>query len=181
MTTKDKVFIKTPVGVMLWPWLQKPDTQYKKEGEYHLKIRFDKSSAALNEVLDKMQAVLDAFHKEESAKSKKPIAKGDIPVIVEGNATILKASMIATGTNRTTGEEFTQKPALFDRFGNPWDETVRITNGSSGLFEAEVYPYVVKGTVGVKLRLKRVQLATLAEGSGTSPAIEPIEDEAGDF
>ena len=68
-----KPTITTPVGVALYPWLSKPDTEYNKYGEYKVNLVLSKKEA--QPIIDTINEVFSENLKDELKKQKKKTIK----------------------------------------------------------------------------------------------------------
>jgi hypothetical protein len=173
-------------GAAIYPHLNRPDTKFKEEGEYHTKLRIDAEPAG------KLLTLLKRLQEEHAAKVQKDEMKGkkpklaDLPVQPEtdddGNETgsfIVKASMKASGKSRKTGSTFERKLPIFDAKGNP--ANVKIGGGSELIISATPGPWfsAKDKEVGVKLYLEGVQVLVLREGGGPSASKFGFEAQEG--
>lgn len=198
----------SPRGVARYPWLNKPDTKYNPEGEYKVTLQFadaelDKpithkkfpeyDGKTLRQILDEAAeaAYQEARSKAKNAADKKKIQKADPyqPVCdEEGNETgdvTLHFKMRAKVTTKKTREVFEQKPFMVDAKRNP--TTAVVFGGSELKISFEVIPYFVASskTAGVTLRMKNVQVLSLAErqsgGADEFDEEEGYEGDTGEF
>lgn len=190
-----KKLLTSPKGTAVYPHLNKPDVKYKPEGEYHIRLAVpvsDPKAVALMKLIDDGIAVSVATaRKENPAKAKKINACSDKSYSMEkddddnetGNV-LFSFKMKASGKSRKTGEEFTQRPALFDATGNPLSQDTKVGGGSVVRVSFELLEFFqnTKIGAGVTLRLKGVQVIKLVEwGSGDAAyhgfEAEEAEDE----
>ena len=68
-----KATITTPQGVALYPWLNKPDTEYNKDGEYKVNLVLAKEKA--QPIIDTINEVFSENLKDEMKKQKKKTLK----------------------------------------------------------------------------------------------------------
>lgn len=169
MTTKQqKNFALTPVGVADYPYLNTPDTKYKAEGEYKVKLKLDKTPEAddlykLLEVHGRRAYDL-AMSKAHNA-GKRPPKRAELPIYDNGTHYIVTAKLKASGVNKATGQVFHQAPRLFDDQNKPWDKSVLVTHGSKVRVCVEIVPYDSPTTgAGITLRLKDAQVLELGSG-----------------
>lgn len=120
----------TPKGVAIWPKLNEPDTKYKAEGVYEVKLAFDANDPALEPIRKKIDETIEAAYQEQVDKlteqGKKgliaKLKKADSPIKVEedeetGEETgrvILKFKMQASGISKKTGKPWKRKPDIFN-------------------------------------------------------------------
>jgi|TARA_R110002020_G_scaffold197481_7_gene398571 hypothetical protein len=162
MAKNRNVRFTTDVGTAQWPHLNTPDTQFNKDGVFHVSLRLTKEQA--EPLTNKMSEVLEEFSKTDRAKSKKtaPFPVKDVEDD-DGNPTgevQIKFKLNAVGINGA--DRWEQRPVLFDAGGKPMSEN--IGGGSRIKVGAEIVPYstAMAGT-GVTLRLKAVQVIELIE------------------
>lgn len=196
----------TAVGVAIWPKLVTPD-EFKGSITYKTELSLPADAElfdAKGKSLGSMQLFLDetnseVFARHAAANKGKKDKKGKAIVIVEADAPyridpdtgafVPKFKLNASGTNRD-GEAFTQKPALFDAKGKPFEGN-DLWGGTKMKVSFEVVPYLMDSTrsAGISLRLKAVQIIELKAGGGAASADNygfgeeegyEQEDEAGD-
>lgn len=189
------VQITSPRGRAVYPKLQKPDTKYKVEGEFSIKLAVPEEQAA--PFIQKLTEIHKEAYKAECARQKKPKLKmGEMPwkdeEDGEGNPTgcvIFKASQLAKITSKKTGETFDKRIVLFDGANNPFPKDRIIGSGSEVKLCADVKPYFTPTAgFGIKLRLKAVQVLKLVEfvpgsnpeGYGFGADGEPADSGAAD-
>tara|TARA_B110000977_G_scaffold25830_1_gene31934 strand:+ start:10412 stop:11005 length:594 start_codon:yes stop_codon:yes gene_type:complete len=159
----------TPVGEAIYPHLQKPDTKFNSNGEYKVTLKVKKSDAS--EMLEIFkQAEKDSLTKAIFENKGKQLKQAPSPYTEEGDFVMFKFKMTATGVNRKTKENFTQRPAIFDAKKNIIPVTQSIWGGSEMKIAYELIPYYMASRgAGISVRLKQVQIVKLVEG-GTAPA-----------
>ena len=85
--------------------------------------------------------------------------------------------MKATGVNRKTKENFSQKPVVLDSQKNPMPSTVSIWGGSKGKIAYQMRTYYVPALgAGVTMQLKAVQVIELVEGGSKQLDLFDKED-----
>jgi hypothetical protein len=171
----------TPRGVAIFPKLHAPDTKWKKEGEYTVKLRLDPEAPGVGEFRAQLEAELAKFVEEKSrelppAKRKtlkqRPVFQTELND--EGEETgfvIIKASMRASGVSKKDGLPWTRKPSIFDAKGNKLSNVPRIGGGSELKLAGEIGTYYnpKDNEAGVTLYLSAAQVLVLREfGSGSS-------------
>jgi len=79
---RDTIRFITPRGIAIYPKLHKPDTKFKPQGEYSVKLRLaadaapyyiGKEEASIGDLKEKLGELLDRFFEETKAR----LAKGD--------------------------------------------------------------------------------------------------------
>src|SRR3989344_6237453 len=165
----------TPRGVFHYPWLNKADTKFDKEGVYTTGLILDAGPAA--KLASQIDAAIDAkfdeqkaalIKKGDGAKAKKLSKRQPYADVCdsEGEPTgkvKFNFKVKAVGQN-DKGETWSNKPALFDSAGKPID--VAVYGGSEGKGAFQIVPYYSAKDVevGVTLRLKAAQIIKLVSG-----------------
>lgn len=185
MTTPTKrprlATITTPVGIAIWPKLNAPDTKYKLEGEFGVKLKLTQEEAA---PLIEMISAANAAKFEEVKKEllagdgkSKAAAKAlkysdDLPykadIDDEGDETDfvvfnfkMKHKIIREGK-----PDMLLYPDIFDSQGKAIKRAPPIWGGSQLRVSAQINPwYTAKFGVGVQLRLQAVQIIELSNGT----------------
>lgn len=177
MAKKDR--ITTPVGVAVYPHLNRPDTKFNSDGEYKVKLRLSAEEA--EEIVNKIdEAVEKSLEKAKKDNPKKKNIKqsGFIPYETDEETGDVELSfkLNAVGKNSKTGETWKNSPKLFDAKGKP--TKVKVGGGSRIRISAELNPYYTPTIgAGVSLRLKAVQIEELMQGDdATSYGFDEIED-----
>ena len=181
---KRNVKLTTPSGTAAWPHVNTPDTKFDKDGVYSINLRLPKDDA--KDTITTIQSVLkDSVKSAEKENKGKKVKVAPLPIKdvedEQGNPTgdvEIKFKLRAVGKNG--GEQWEQRPALFDASGKPMSETVG--SGSTVKVGCEVVPYyTAMAGAGVTLRLKAVQVLELVEysGGGDFDSWEFSKDESG--
>jgi hypothetical protein len=187
----------SPAGTMVYPWLNKPDTKFKEEGEYRVKLRLNAEDGQA--LVDKLQPLYDeAIAAAEARFVANPKNKGkkvkldpqDFYSMVrddDGDETgefEFNFKRTASGISKKTGNPWTITPDLFDAKGNKLASDARIFGGSVGKVAFEVIPYDTPKAQGIKLNLNAVQVTKLVSGErdATSHGFgnEAPDDDEGD-
>jgi len=171
----------SPRGVFNFPWLNKPDTKFNKEGVYTTGLLVNAGAAApfIAKIDAAIQAKLDSQVAEMVAKGGKAIADSKKVTThapyqpeydKEGNETgriKFTAKVNAEGSN-DKGDVWSNKPAIFDAAGTP--TTVAIFGGSEGKVSVQLVPYysAKDNQVGITLRLKAAQVLKLVSRNSDS-------------
>lgn len=188
----------TPAGVAVYPHLHAPDTKYNAEGEYKTNLRMPVAEAqALMDILEeaakaeydsqlaRMKAV--AEDTGESAKKrtgarkafkelsgKEPFVPFELCEDEAGELTgdvEFRFKLRASGTVKSTGKTFTQKPYLYDSAGVLLKQSPKVFSGSVLKVAFTVNPfYTAQAGAGVSLRMKAVQIKELVDSSGPEAA-----------
>lgn len=145
-----KKFIATTTGIAMYPHLDKPDS-FKGQDKYKIQVALDKTDGAAfkTKLLDLM--------KDEKFETKKP--KVPFKDAEEGEGIIISFA-----------SKF--KPALFDSKNKQLSSSIRVGGGSKVRVLGELYNY----GDGMSLRLKQVQVVSLAEGGSSSSAFDALEE-----
>lgn len=162
MATKSKYPV-TPKGELLWAHLTTPDTTFKAEGQYHVKLILRGEQAdELKSSIDQAHAAWKSSNSGKSFKEYMPYQPNkDKDGVEDGMQFHFK--MKASGTNSKTGEKYTQKPIIVGPDKRPVPSTVKIGNGSVAKIAYELAPYAQMSSLGVQLRLRGVQVLKLIE------------------
>jgi hypothetical protein len=135
----------TKFGEAEYPHLSNPDTYFKPEGEYHVKLKVKKEDAQ-----EDIKAIREVISKEIAEEHKrKPnntseIKRAPLPYKEEGDNVVFHFKMKAKGINSKTKEPFTQEPKLVDL------------------------------GVGCTLRLKSAQISKLVEGQSNTTGFDKV-------
>jgi hypothetical protein len=163
----------------VFPRLNEPDTKYKKEGEYSVKLRFAADEFPA-ELLEKLEALRDeqqaATIKELTAKKQgakvKSLSVRDILTAEKDRETgeetgnfIINVKMKASGKTKA-GKAWTRKPDLFDAKGNKLVNAPSIWGGSILKVAGEALAYYTPkdNEVGVAFYLNAVKIIKLVSG-----------------
>lgn len=165
-------------GTFMYPHLTEPDTKYKKEGEYNLKLRLSASdSAALkamvkDEYISAIKSATERFNAMPVSKRKgRDLKRAQLGTKVyddNGNETgevDFTFKMIASGVKN--GKTWNRKPAIFDAKCKPVGDNVQIWGGTTGKVNFIVMPYYQEASceAGIALKLEAVQIIKLNSGS----------------
>lgn len=170
--------VVTPKGTAIFPRLNSPDTKFKAEGVYEVKLAFDPDTPGLDELRRRARAIVDAEYQrvvEKLTSDGKPglakkITKSD-PFKAEedpqtGEATgrvFIKARMNASGISKKTGKPWTRRPDIFDARGNRLARPPLIGGGTELKLAVELAPYYAAAdkVVGCSFRLEAAQIIRL--------------------
>lgn len=200
-TTKRRPIHITPAGTALYPKLGEPDTKFKAEGTYSVKLRLAGNDA------DELIAICDAATEEAFAaaiseakneRDKKKVKKADPSYTAEededGNETgamLFNFKMTATGVSKKTGKDWTRVCPVFDAKRKPIDpKKIKIGSGSIVKVAYDAMPFYTAALgAGCSLRLEAVQILELHEwgnkdaasfGFGEEEGYDTVEMSAGD-
>lgn len=183
MAKKKIPIYKSPVGIASYAYLTKPDTQFKKSGEYKTTLTFDEVgqeefiemlTTAAQEKFDETIKTLKEGKKVKQAKALKLHVPIDDVYDDEGNETgekkmTFKMSRVVTPKE---GDAFTQEPDLFDSKGGKLPKSIKIGSGSKIQVAFQIVPFYnpASDSAGVTCRLKAVLIKELVEYSGGASA-----------
>lgn len=162
-------------GIARYPWLNKPDTKFKAEGQFKVDLEIDAETAEpLLSMFEDIRAAEIAAAKVK-LKGKKP-KEADLPLVPkldeDGNETgtyLLKAKMTASGVSKRTGKPWSRVVPIFDAKGKPANP--QIYGGSELILSIEPKGWAnPKGECSVTCYLEGVQVIKLSQGSGGASA-----------
>lgn len=161
----------SPKGSAVWPRLTQPDTKFKKEGEYSIKLKLH--AAENEEFFDMLQKAYDDNYAQACRTEKKSkLKKADVPwkeEEVDGESTgfnLINFKMTASGVTQE-GRAWSQRPSLFDAHGKSLmaqADTIKIGGGS-----IVKVSFFIKGFytgalgAGLSVKLLAVQIIKLVE------------------
>lgn len=198
-TDKKPSFTKlmTEPGTFVYPKLNAPDTKFKAEGEYAVKLRLSvEHSAAL---IEKIEAELAAFWPIAQAEAKKKLAdaktgpekakakkaleemkeadKSYKPAYDdEGNETgeyefnFKMPAQFTAKKGANAGKVVKMRPDIFDASGTLLKNPPEIWGGTIGCIAGEMRPFSMPIGVGISLRLRAAQIIELRQGGGDRSA-----------
>jgi hypothetical protein len=192
--------IITPRGTVAWAQLNEPDFEYKKEGEFHVRIRPDTSDPAYDKLVAKATEVRDEFYDETVAKlttekkgallkklNKVEVVKPEIDRETgeETGEMLLRAGMkhnIEIKHGPKAGKTFTKVPDFFNAQGVRLKRPPKIGSGSELKLSVRLVPYLAPndGSVGISYQLEGVQLLKLVTGGQRSASEHGFGAEEGD-
>ncbi|MCQ4158784.1 hypothetical protein NON00_02430 [Roseomonas sp. GC11] len=163
------------VGTGVWPKVNKPDTKFKAEGEYTVKLRLSDEDVAdirrqIEDALPEAKAAAQEVVAEALKKKKRMTvaAEPTLPITPEvdeeGNDTgtvLVKFGTKASWKDRKTGEIKYRVLPLFNAKGRP--TKAEVWSGSKLKVAYTLNPWAnPKAEYGVSLRLEAVQIIELA-------------------
>ena len=173
----------TPKGEFRWAHITVPDTTFKAEGQYHVKVLLSGSDA------EDMQKIVDDAHGEWKKRGQQKSAKKTWQEYLPYKASLDEEGMEegiefhfklkASGTNSKTGQTFTQRPVVVDPNREPLPSSLKVGNGTIGRVAYEIAPYEHGTSLGVQLRLRMVQVLKLIEYVANGNAGDVFEVEEG--
>lgn len=185
----------TPRGIAVYPKLTTPDTKFKAQGEYSVKLRLE-ADAFDDALLEKLAAIRDGFveetkqaliDKKQGAKAKSLKVRDILAEETDketGEPTgklLFKAKMVASGVSKKDGRLWTRKPTIFDSKGKKLDPLPQIWGGSELKIAVEAVPYYTPkdNEVGLAFYLSAVQVLKLVAGGGESASDFGFGEEEG--
>lgn len=201
MAFKKYPVLLTPRGTGVFPALTVPDTKFKPEGEYAVKLSLDPNedvvATMVTELEKRRDELFEAFKAEELEKAgdkrklkAKELEKWDVaPVFTEeldkdGEETgriLINFKMKASGITKG-GKKWSQKPTIFDAKGKKMDNPPDIYGGSTlrVSFETIGGPVQSAKTFYLSNRLLAVKLlALVARGGYSADSLGMGEEEDG--
>jgi hypothetical protein len=185
---RDVVKFMTPAVAAIYPRLNEPDTKYKKEGEYSVKLPFADGQfpadlmSSLEEMLErkKDETLASLKEKKQGAKIKSLktrsilTAETDKETGEETGRFTINAKMRASGISKKTGKAWTRSPKIFDAKGTDLKSPPSIWGGSVLKVAGEAMAYYTPkdNEIGVAFYLEAVQIIKLVSGKAR---------EAGDY
>ena len=173
------LILTSPKGKAIFPHLTEPDTKYKTEGEYHVKLECSKeeSTSLIKKIGDVIsEQVVEAGKKQPNQTT--PFKRAPLPYDVQDDKVIFNFKMKASGTRKADGKHFTQKPVLLKADQTPLEEGTQIWGDSILRIVAEPKGYNMPIGIGCTLRLNPVQGIELVTGQSSNTLgdleIEPI-------
>lgn len=190
------VKIMTPRGRAVFPKLDKPDTKWKAEGQYTVKLVL--SADGFDQYKDAIASMLNEYESDTrerlasgdgKAKAKaKSISRREeyftAEVDDEGEETgniVANFKMTASGVSKKDGKPWSRKPSVFDAKGKKLDPCPPVWGGSILKVAADAVPYYnpKDNEVGITLRLNAVQIIDLKTGSNRDAADFGFGEEEG--
>lgn len=187
---KARVLVTTPAAEAIWPKLHEPDTKWKAEGEYSVKMAFDPADEKVKPFLAHIEALVDesfAKAQDENPKFKKVMTRvsptkpelddnGD-----ETGRVALSFKKAAKVTSKKNGKTYEFRPMLYDATLAPLPSGVKVGGGSVIRVSFEPYAYfsAKDKEAGISLRLEAVQVLELRSYERKSGASFGFGREAG--
>jgi len=186
-------------GTFVYPRLNTPDTKFKAEGEYQVRVRvsaeeaqpvIEKVDALATEAFENARAEIEDEIKVATA-AKKPVGKLKEKLAKlkytdkcykqalddDGNETgevEFNFKMTASGVSKKNGKPWSRAPQVFDAKGKELKGKAipSIWGGTVGRVDGFYNPFCTAVGAGVSLRLEAVQIITLQSGSGSASAAQ---------
>lgn len=198
MTKPKKIELITPKGTAIgYVTLNNPDTKYKPEGQFSVKLAFDDpESPEVKAFVAKIEAARDELfnntverlRSEGKGAAAKQLKQGDIlraeldsETGEETGRYYVVAKMKATG-ERKDGTKWSQKPTYANRLGQELKNPPMISGGSVLKLGVALNPFIMEASkeVAVSLRLQAVQIISLVSRGKRSPSDFGFGEEEGD-
>ncbi len=169
----------TPAGIAVYPWLNKPDTQFDADGVYKVDLKMPvEDGQELIAMIDK--AIKEQFQAKlkeiTKPKDKKALCTKHKPYEMveddDGNETgevLFKFRMNAVVRPKDK-EPWEQRPKVFDASRKELKPSPRIFGGSTLKVAFQINPYYAANdkSASVSLRLVAVQIIELVEGGASA-------------
>lgn len=186
----------TPKGVVAWASLDKPDFEYKDEGEFHVRLRFDPETPGLDELRAKAEELLDEAFEAKSAEltreKKGALLKKlhKVDVIKEEldretgeptGALIIRAGMKHRITPKNS-EPFEKTPDVFDAKRKRLRKVPKVGPGSELKLSVRLMEYFIskEGEMGIRFELEGAQILKLVQSGSRDAASYGFDEEEGD-
>jgi hypothetical protein len=179
--------LTTPRGKSIFPHLTEADTMFHPEGLFHVKLECDKAEGqpiilAISDIIS--QQVVEAGKKQPNNTSgfkRAPLPYEILNDNSENEKVVFNFKLKASGTRKSDGKTFTQKPLIVNALKQPLEEGTQIWGDSILKITFEPYGWNMPIGIGCTLRLKEVQVLELVTGktkntlSGfdVEPVVEP--------
>lgn len=168
----------SPKGSFSWPKLTVPDTKFKPEGEYSVKLILESDSPECKRLIKQIDAAAAESLAEKKSEAKnaaeakkwetKSVPYAEVLDEETGDPTgqtEFNFKMTASGTSKKTGKDWKRQPALFDAKGKPLTgKNLKIGGGTIGKVSYELMKWgTLQLGASVKLALEGVQIIDLKE------------------
>lgn len=180
-----------PRGVAVWPRLNTPDTKYKAEGEFSVKLAYDANDPDAQALIQKLEKKRDeefAKFLSENPKKKKiakvaPVARPELDDEGEETGRILLVFKMRHRVKaKATGKTYTLTPTIMNAKRVILERPPQIGGGSEMKISFEVSPAFVESSkeFHLSLRLVAVQLLKLVSFNGAARSRDDFDDEDGE-
>ena len=173
----------TPKGQFHWAHVGTPDTTFKAEGQFHVKLQLSGEEAeTMRGAVDKAHADWKSeVNKTKGQKSYQEFMPYKVVLGEDGMESGIQFhfKMKASGVNSRTGQAFTQRPMVVGPDKTPLPTNIKIANGSEGKVAYEMAPYQHGASLGIQLRMRGVQVLNLIEWNGGNSEDEMFAVEDG--
>ena len=186
----------SPKGTFKFPKLTVPDTKFKPEGEYSVKLVVSSDAPGVAKLISECdrQAAASLAEAKQNARNAAEAKKWETKYLPyaevlddeTGEPTgdvEFKFTMKASGVAKKTGKPWSRKPALFDAKGKLITGEPTIGGGSTGKVSYQFIPYAPTTTVGasVKLALEAAQIIELREYTAQDASAFGFQEEEGGY
>jgi len=154
MAQAKKQTFQTAKGVSMYPWLNKPDTQFDAAGQYKTNLRMSKDDA--KSLVDTLKQTAKEAFGDKADKARMPFKTDD----ETGDIIFTAKSKYSPKFCDTTG-------ALIANQNVP-----QVYGGSVLKLSGNIAPYTAGGNNGISLQLAGVQILELADAVSVSFAAE---------
>ena len=161
------LILTSPKGKAIFPHLTEPDTKYKAEGEYHVKLECNKSEGQ-NIIALIGSEIAKKVKEQHDQDPKKPITKAPLPYVEVNDKVVFNFKMKASGIRKSDGKHFTQKPVLVNADLSPVEPDMQIWGDSILKITFEPYAWNMPIGIGCTLRIKAVQVLELVTGKSSN-------------
>jgi len=161
------LILTSPKGKAIFPHLTEPDTKYKAEGEYHVKLECNKSEGQ-NIIALIGSEIAKKVKEQHDLDPKKPITKAPLPYVEVNDKVVFNFKMKASGIRKSDGKHFTQKPVLVNADLSPVEPDMQIWGDSILKITFEPYAWNMPIGIGCTLRIKAVQVLELVTGKSSN-------------
>ena len=161
------LILTSPKGKAIFPHLTEPDTKYKPEGEYHVKLECNKSEGQ-NIIALIGSEIAKKVKEQHDQDPKKVITKAPLPYLEENDKVIFNFKLKASGIRKSDQKHFTQKPDLVNADLSPLGPDVQIWGDSILRVTFEPYAWNMPIGIGCTLRIKAVQILELVTGKSSN-------------
>ena len=161
------LILTSPKGKAIFPHLTEPDTKYKAEGEYHVKLECNKSEGQ-NIIALIGSEIAKKVKEQHDLDPKKPITKAPLPYVEVNDKVVFNFKMKASGIRKSDGKHFTQKPVLVNADLSPVEPDMQICGDSILKITFEPYAWNMPIGIGCTLRIKAVQVLELVTGKSSN-------------
>lgn len=175
---------QTPLGVLNYPWINKPDTRYNPTGTFQTKISVPLEQA--QDLIAQLERVRDAeFAKLDPQKSatysKKDVYEVEFSqpaadatdeekeaFVPEPTGNVVFKAKLNAVVQPKEGDAFNQSVIIID--GDEVPVTLPVWSGTKGMIRGQVVPWsnAAQKQTGVTLRMKAVKVLELVTGEGSS-------------
>jgi len=183
MAKQQKKTMTTPKAPCKWPWLSRPNTKFKEEGEYSVTLLFkedDPFIAKLTEMAEQAFEEATAAMKPAMAKRATLVLPCKPEMDAEGEETGMLEVRFKTNASRIdkkTQKVIKMKPRVFDAKNQMVKADLAIGNDSILNVNFSPVPQVVRGKVYLSLYLNAVRVVELVEFSPDGSAMFGEEEE----